>query len=147
MRDTKDRIRHAILFEGIALAIIIPLGGLLFGLASHTMGVIALGSATVAMAWNYGYNLAFDHAMLRWVGHINKSVFLRIAHALLFEAGLLLILMPAIAWYLDITLLEAFVMDVAIAGFYVAYAFLFNLGYDHVFPVRSILSEREQPCT
>ena len=28
-------------------------------------------------------------------------------------------------------------MDLAIAGFYVAYAFVFNLAYDRTFPVRS----------
>jgi hypothetical protein len=34
------------------------------------------------------------------------------------------------ARYLGIGLLEALVMDLAIAAFYVAYAFLFNLAYD-----------------
>ena len=54
---------------------------------------------------------------------------------MLFEAGLLLILMPPIAWYLGIGLVEAFVMDLAIAAFYVAYAFVFNLAYDRAFPL------------
>ncbi|PPJ44785.1 hypothetical protein C0075_24535, partial [Rhizobium sp. KAs_5_22] len=55
--------------------------------------------------------------------------------AILFEAGLLVVLLPAIAWYLGIGLVEAFVMDIAIAGFYVAYAFVFNLAYDRIFPI------------
>lgn len=135
MRTTRDRIRHAFLFELIGLALIIPLGGLVFGLPAETMGVIGLGSAMAATLWNYVYNLGFDRAMQRWLGHTRKSLALRVAHALLFEAGLLLILMPPIAWYLGITLLQAFVMDAAIAGFYVAYAFLFNLAYDRVFPL------------
>lgn len=135
MRTTRDRIRHAILFELIGLALIIPLGGLVFGLPAETMGVIGVGSAMAATAWNYVYNLGFDHAMQRWMGHTRKSLILRVAHAILFEAGLLLILMPPIAWYLGITLMEAFVMDIAIAAFYVAYAFVFNLAYDHVFPI------------
>ncbi|WBV44848.1 PACE efflux transporter [Pseudoroseomonas cervicalis] len=135
MRTTRDRIRHAILFEVIGLALIIPLGGLVFGLPAGTMGVIGLGSAMAATLWNYVYNLGFDRAMQRWLGHTNKSLRLRVLHALLFEAGLLLILMPPIAWYLGITLLQAFVMDAAIAGFYVAYAFLFNLAYDRAFPL------------
>ncbi|MDQ1077928.1 PACE efflux transporter [Pseudoroseomonas cervicalis] len=135
MRTTRDRIRHAFLFEVIGLALIIPLGGLVFGLPAETMGVIGLGSAMAATLWNYVYNLGFDRAMQRWLGHTNKSLRLRVLHALLFEAGLLLILMPPIAWYLGITLLQAFVMDAAIAGFYVAYAFLFNLAYDRAFPL------------
>jgi uncharacterized membrane protein len=137
MRTTRDRIRHAILFELIGLALIIPLGHLVFGLPAETMGVIGVGSAMAATGWNYVYNLGFDHVMQRRIGHTRKSMGLRVAHAVLFEAGLLLILMPPIAWYLDITLLQAFVMDIAIAAFYVAYAFVFNLAYDRIFPLPS----------
>ena len=135
MRSTRDRIRHAILFEVVGLALIIPLGTILFGLHASAMGVIGFGSALVATAWNYAYNLGFDRAMQRLVGHTRKSLVLRVGHAVLFEAGLLVFLLPPIAWYLGIALVQAFVMDIAIAAFYVAYAFLFNLAYDRAFPL------------
>ncbi|MFH5925030.1 PACE efflux transporter [Roseomonas xinghualingensis] len=135
MRTVRDRIRHALLFEVIGLALIIPFGTLLFGLPASEMGVIGVGSALAATAWNYVYNLGFDHAMQRAVGHTRKSLGLRVAHAVLFEAGLLLILLPPIAWYLGISFAQAFVMDIAIAAFYVAYAFVFNLAYDRIFPI------------
>ncbi|WP_421989596.1 PACE efflux transporter [Roseococcus sp.] len=135
MRSVRDRIRHALLFEAIGLAIFILAGGPIFGLATADISVIAVGSATVATAWNYVYNLGFDHAMQRYAGHTRKSLGMRVAHALLFEAGLLVILLPPIAWYLNISLAQAFVMDLAIAVFYVAYAFVFNLAYDRVFPI------------
>ncbi|CAO4134345.1 PACE efflux transporter [Methylorubrum extorquens] len=135
MRTTRDRIRHALLFEIFGLALIIPFGTVLFGLHASEMGVIGVGSAITAAAWNYVYNLGFDRVMQRWTGHTRKSLALRVAHAVLFEAGLLLILMPPIAWYLGIGLVEAFVMDLAIAAFYVAYAFVFNLAYDRAFPL------------
>lgn len=137
MRSTRDRIRHAILFEALGLALIIPLGTVLFGLHPSDMGVIGVGSAFVATAWNYIYNLGFDHAMQHLAGHTRKSLLLRVAHAVLFEAGLLVILLPPIAWYLGISFVQAFVMDLAIAAFYVTYAFGFNLGYDRVFPLQS----------
>jgi uncharacterized membrane protein len=135
MRSTRDRIRHAILFEVVGLALIIPLGTVAFGLHASAMGVIGIGSAVAATGWNYVYNLGFDHAMQRLAGHTRKGLALRVAHAVLFEAGLLVVLLPPIAWYLGIGLVEAFVMDLAIAGFYVAYAFVFNLAYDRAFPV------------
>ncbi len=137
MRSTRDRIRHALLFELIGLALIVPFGTVLFGLHASEMGVIGVGSALVATAWNYVYNLGFDRAMQRAIGHTRKSLPLRVAHAVLFEAGLLVFLLPPIAWYLGIGLVQAFVMDIAIAGFYVAYAFLFNLAYDRAFPLQS----------
>jgi uncharacterized membrane protein len=137
MRTTRDRIRHAILFELIGLALMIPLGGLVFGLPAETMGVIGVGSATAAMMWNYIYNLGFDSIMQRRAGHTRKGMGLRVAHAMLFEAGLLVILMPPIAWYLGISLVQALLMDIAIAAFYVAYAFVFNLLYDRIYPLQS----------
>ncbi|WP_342150655.1 PACE efflux transporter [Methylorubrum sp. SB2] len=145
MRSTRDRIRHAILFELVGLAMMIPLGSLLFGLHGSDMGVIGVGSAMAATAWNYVYNLGFDRLMQRLVGHTNKSLTLRVGHALLFEAGLLVILLPPIAWYLGIGLAQAFVMDLAIAAFYVAYAFSFNLAYDRVFPLRGWDGAAAQP--
>ena len=137
MRTTRDRIRHAILFEVVGLALIIPLGTLLFGLHVSAMGVIGVGSALAATMWNYLYNLGFDRAMQRLVGHTRKSLLLRAAHAVLFEAGLLVILLPPIAWYLGIGFTEALFMDLAIAAFYLAYAFVFNLAYDVTFPVKA----------
>ncbi|WP_249693503.1 PACE efflux transporter [Stappia sp. WLB 29] len=135
MRSTLDRIRHALAFEIIGLAIVTPLGALLFGLALADMGVIGIAAATLATAWTYVYNLGFDHALMALRGDTAKSLRLRIAHALLFEFGLLAILVPPIAWYLEIGLLEALVMDAALASFYVVYAFIFNLAYDTLFPV------------
>lgn len=146
MRTTRDRIRHAISFEIIGLAIIIPFGTWLFGVQMSQMGVIGIGSATAATVWNYIYNLGFDHAMQRMVGHTRKSLPLRVAHAILFEAGLLVILLPPIAWYLGIGLMQAFVMDIAIAIFYVIYAFVFNLLYDRIFPIPAQPREAAAVC-
>ena len=59
----------------------------------------------------------------------------RVLHAVLFEAGLIVLLIPFIAWYLGISLWAALVMDIAIVVFYLVYAFFFNIAYDRVFPI------------
>lgn len=135
MRTPLDRIRHALMFEIIALLIVVPAGAFLFGVGLKDMGVIGIGSATIATLWNYVYNYGFDRAMKRWRGDTLKTTPIRIAHALLFEAGLLVVLMPFIAWWLGISLWEALLMDIGLAAFYVVYAFGFNLVYDRVFPL------------
>lgn len=135
MRTTPDRIRHAISFELIGLAVITPLGAWTFSLPMADMGIVGLGAATIATIWNYIYNLGFDALMLRLTGGTQKRIPVRILHALLFEAGLLGVLLPLIAWYLGISLLQAFLMDVAFAAFYMLYAFGFNWAYDRVFPL------------
>ncbi len=138
MRKTRDRIRHAISFELIALIIVVPLAGWVFGMPMTDIGVVAIVSSIVAMLWNYVFNLLFDKAMLRIAGHTRKSVVLRVCHAVLFEAGLLIALVPFIAWYLDLGLVQAFLMDVAFTVFFLIYAFIFNWVYDVVFPVPAI---------
>ena len=135
MRSTADRIRHAISFEIVALGLVTPLGAWAFGLGLHEMGVVTVVSATIATGWNYGYNILFDHALLRWRGTTQKTVALRVAHAVLFEAGLLVLLVPFIALWLGVTLRVAFVMDVAFSAFYLVYAFAFNWAYDLLFPM------------
>lgn len=135
MRNRKDRIRHALGFEIIGLLIFAPLASLVFGFELHLMGLMALVGSIVATVWNYFYNVLFDHAMLRLRGHVNKSLPIRVLHAVLFEGGLLLLFLPGIAWYLDISLWEAFKMDIAMATFYLIYAFIYNWIYDQVFPI------------
>ena len=49
--------------------------------------------------------------------------------------GLLVLLIPMIAWYLGIGLLQALLMDLAIVAFYLVYTFFFNIAYDRVFPL------------
>lgn len=135
MRNFKDRMRHAISFEIIALFIATPLGALAFHIPLHDIGIVAIVSATVATGWNYLYNLLFDHALLRWRGDVSKTLTIRIGHAVLFEAGLLLALIPFIALYLQIGIVQAFLMDISFSAFYLVYAFVFNWAYDVIFPV------------
>ncbi len=135
MRSTADRIRHALLFEVLGVCLILPLGIWLFDMKLQDMGVISVGSAIIATAWNYVFNILFDRSMLRWTGSTRKSLRARVLHAFLFEAGLVLILLPAMAIYLGISLVEALVLDAAIVVFYLVYAFVYNWAYDQVFPI------------
>ena len=135
MRTTADRIRHAISFEVIGVALAAPLAAFAFHLPGEDSLVLVVAGATIAMLWNYVYNLGFDHLMVRRNAGTQKTLAVRVIHALLFELGLLLLMLPAVAWYLQISLLQALVMDMALAAFYMAYAFVFNWAYDRVFPL------------
>ncbi|MBS7699016.1 MULTISPECIES: PACE efflux transporter [unclassified Chelatococcus] len=135
LRTFPDRMRHAILFEVIGLAVFTPTAALLFNQPVAHMGVIGVVSATIATTWNFLFNLAFDHALVRLRGHSRKTVMIRVTHAILFEGGLVIMLIPMIAWYLGISLWAALMMDIAIVAFYLVYAFVFNIVYDRVFPV------------
>ena len=142
MRTFRDRVRHALLFEAVALAIFIPGSAALFDQPLDHMGVIGIASATIATLWNFVFNVGFDRAMLRLRGSIEKTLAIRVAHTVLFEAGLVVMLIPLIAWTLGIGLWEALLMDVAIVIFYLVYGFLFNIVYDRMFPVAAVAATR-----
>ncbi|EIM31100.1 PACE efflux transporter [Microvirga lotononidis] len=135
MRTARDRIRHAISFEIIGLALITPLGAWAFHMPMHDIGVVGLVGATIATLWNYFYNVGFDHVMQRLRESTRKTTLIRVLHAIMFEVGLLFVLLPLFAWYLSISLWRAFLMDVSFALFYMGYAFVFNWAYDRLFPL------------
>ncbi len=135
MRTFSDRVRHAIMFELIGLTIFTPGAALLFDQPMGHMGVIGIVSATAATLWNFVFNLGFDRAMLRMRGSVLKTMPIRVLHTVLFEAGLILILIPFIAWYLGIGLMTALILDLAVVVFYLVYTFVFNIVYDRAFPI------------
>jgi len=135
MRSLPDRIRHAILFEIIGLALVTPLGALAFGQPMLDIGVLGAIIAVVATLWNLAYNYLFDLMLKHARGNTARGAAMRVFHAVLFEVGLLAVLMPLIAAYLGISLWQALMMDISFALFYMAYAFVFNWTYDRLFPL------------
>jgi len=135
MRTFRDRVRHALMFEAVALSIFIPGSAVLFDQPLEHMGFIGLASATIATFWNFIFNVGFDRAMLRLRGSLHKTVAIRLLHTFLFELGLVFMLIPMIAWYLEIGLWPALLMDLAIVAYYLVYAFFFNIAYDRIFPI------------
>lgn len=135
MRSLPDRIRHVISFEIIGLALVTPLGALAFSQPMVDIGVLSAIVAVIATLWNLVYNYLFDIALKYTRGGTAKGTAMRVFHAILFELGLLATLMPFIAAYLGISLWQALMMDISFALFYMAYAFLFNLMYDRIFPL------------
>lgn len=111
------------------------MGALAFDLPMQEMGVVSVISAMIATLWNLAYNTLFDLGMTRVFGTTAKGGVMRVFHAVLFEAGLLCVLLPFIAVYLGISLWAALAMDISFALFYMAYAFVFNWGYDRLFPL------------
>lgn len=94
------------------------------------MGVLTAVIATIAVAWNMLYNWLFDRLQAR-VG-FDRTLGVRMAHAFGFEGGLILIAIPFVAWWLDISVWRALLLDIGFVLFYLPYGFLFNLGYDKI---------------
>lgn len=141
MRTTRDRLRQAISFEVIGLLISVPLAAFAFGFDTGKTGVLGVVGATMATTWNYLFNLMFDHGLKRLTGSTRKSLRARLLHAVSFELGLMLAFLPIIAWWMEIDLFEALLVDIAFVVFYLLYAFIFTWCYDTVFPDPDLRSE------
>ena len=129
-KSIKERFLHSLAFEVIAVAICAPLGVWLLGYSLAHIGALTLMISLAAMIWNMVFNALFDRAQRR-IG-FERTMFARGVHALMFEIGLLLVVVPLAAWWLGIGLWEAFLLDIAIALFFLPYTFIFNWSYDHI---------------
>lgn len=135
MRTTADRIRHTLLFEAIAIVVMSAVGTFLLERSAVEFGALSVMMSLLAMSWNYLFNLLFDKWDHRFRKARPRGVGLRVVHACLYEAGMLSAGSLLIAWWLRMTLLDAFVLGVGFAGFFLVYAFAYNWAYDVVFPV------------
>lgn len=96
---------------------------------SSAMAVVA---SAIAVVWNVSFNSAFEWWEARQVVK-GRSIARRVAHALGFEGGLALILVPLMAWWFDVTLWQALVMEAALVIFFLVYTYVFNWVFDHFF--------------
>jgi len=127
---TRERIYHSVLFEVVALTLIIS-GTLLFTDESPTLiGSLGFTLPMIAMGWNYVYNLGFDH--LYGTNRISRTLTIRVVHSLGFEGGLLILTIPIFMWVFSIGFIEAFILDIGVACFFLIYATIFNFLYDHI---------------
>ncbi|WP_421864402.1 PACE efflux transporter [Motiliproteus sp.] len=129
MMSTRERIFHALMFEIIAIALFVPISMWVTGQGAGAMTGLAITLSLIAMSWNYVYNILFD----RYAGEdrINRSLKLRMAHSLLFEAGLMVICIPVIMWWTRLDLLTVFLLDLGAILFFLVYTLAFNWAYDH----------------
>lgn len=136
MRTTADRIRHTLLFEIIGLCTCTPLASWHLDKDMSRIGIMSIGISITAMVCNYVYNLLFDKVLVALKRPVNvRPTWMRIVHAILFEVSLLTITVPAVSWWLDMTLWHALVTDLGFAFFFLVYAFVYNWAYDIIFPM------------
>lgn len=138
LRSLGDRIRQIALFELGGLVLITPPFAWISGVPlRESIGMLAL-LALIAAIWNGCYNTGFDWVEGRLTGRTadRRPFRLRCLHALGFETGLLMLTLPVIMWWTGMGWLEALIADIGLAITYTAYALLFNMGYDRIFPIQ-----------
>jgi len=136
IRTGKDRLRYTCVFEFFLIIILAPIGAFVFDRHLFDIGLLSVVLSLKAMVINLIYNWFFDLLDVR-AGKIptQRSFSGRIFHAIGFEAGLMLSSLPIVIWWLGLTLLQAFLMDVVVTSLVVIYTLVFTWGYDLMYPV------------
>jgi len=134
-----ERIFHTILFESLAL-ISSTVGLIIFtDHAPQSLSGTMIAVVTIAMIWNFVFNAMFDKC---YPGkREERCLKMRVAFIIAFEAGLLLFTVPLMAYLLDITIIEAFWLDISVTIFITLYAFTFHYCYDNL---RAMIIQRRQ---
>jgi uncharacterized membrane protein len=120
------------MYEGIAIAVVTPTLTLAFSHPPDSAFVLSAVMSSIALAWNYLFNTLFE----RWESRQavkGRSLSRRVAHGIGFEGGLAIILMPVMAYWLDVSLMTAFIADLGLLAFFFVYTVAFTWVFDKVF--------------
>lgn len=135
MSPALRRLIYVISYEIVAI-LLVTLTLVVLGFGGGQSGAVAIASSTVAVVWNFIWTTVFE-AWERRQESRTRTLPRRIAHAIGFEGGLVIILLPIVAWILDISLLQAFVFEAGLLVFFLVYTFVFLWLFDKVLPPRS----------
>lgn len=132
MQGLQRKIVYVVSFELIAILLASTLLRWLADSPAPTAGITAAASSAIAMAWNYVYNHLFERWEARQARK-GRGLLRRAMHAIGFEVGLVIMLVPLFAWVLGVSLLAALLLNAAMIVFFLVYGFLFNLAFDRLF--------------
>lgn len=132
MQGIKRKVVYVGVYEVIAVTICSG-GFVAFSDASLSMaGTLSLATSIIAALWNFVFTALFEAWESRQVQR-GRSLLRRVAHALAFEVTLLVMFVPIIAWWLDVSFIHALVMDLGLAAFFLVYTFVFSWSFDRIF--------------
>lgn len=132
MSPITRRVLQAVLYEVIAIAFVGPVLSFAFDQPQASTFGLAVVLSTIALTWNYLFNWIFE----RWESRQavrGRSFARRLAHGAGFEGGLVVILVPVMSLWLDISPAAAFVANLGLLVFFFFYAIAFTWAFDRVF--------------
>lgn len=129
-RTPYERVAHAVLYELVGIITSMPIIAFFSGKSFSESGLIALIVSITAMTWNYLFNLIFDQVKQK--RQFNHTPITRVVHGILFEVGLIGLTVPLIALFMGLSLLDAFLLELAMLLYFFPYTILFNWSYDKV---------------
>ncbi len=132
MRPFTRRLFQALAYEAIAILFIGPAMAMMFEQPLISTLTLAAIMSAIAVAWNFVFNSMFERWEARQIVK-GRSLLRRLAHGVGFEGGLVLVLVPLLAYWMETTLLKAFLADLGILAFFFVYTVGFTWAFDRLF--------------
>ncbi len=132
MTPRSRRVLQAGLYEIFAIAFVGPVLSVAFNRPPASTFGLAVVLSSVALAWNYTFNTVFE----RWESRQSargRSIGRRLAHGMGFEGGLVVLLLPIMSLWLNISPLQAFMANLGLLAFFFIYAIAFTWAFDRLF--------------
>lgn len=133
------RLVYALVFEALAVLLVTILLTLV-GKEMNSSLVLAIANSTIAVLWNLAFNTIFE-AWERRSGTVGRPLRVRVAHAVLFQFGLVCMLVPTVAFILQVSLWEAIVIEAGLLVFFFIYTAVYAYCFDSVFGLPDSASE------
>ncbi|MDR7017954.1 PACE efflux transporter [Acinetobacter sp. 3657] len=140
MQGTKRRVTYVLFYEVFSFLICALILAALSGTSISHTGPLSILIAVIAVTVNFFYNYVFEMWEKTQISK-TRTVWRRIAHAIGFQIILVMILIPLIAWWMQISLLKAFLLDFSLMVIIPCYTFVYNYLFDHIFGLPSHLLE------
>ncbi|ENO0298121.1 PACE efflux transporter [Enterobacter asburiae] len=129
-KSVKERVFHAVIFEVTANVIIALSLAWLMNVSVLQSGSLSVISALTATVWNFIFNKLFDSLQKKY--QFQRTFLVRAIHAVGFETGLIISLIPVAMVMLNLTMAEAFFVEIGLVLFFLPYTMLFNWLYDYL---------------
>ncbi|MFO1175445.1 MAG: PACE efflux transporter [Paracoccaceae bacterium] len=132
MSPVARKIIYAVAFETLGIALGAVVLRLFSGAPAEQTFALSVIAAAIALIWSYIFNSAFEAWEARQTTR-GRSFLRRAIHALLFEGGLTVILLPLTAWFLSVGLATALAYELGLILLYLVYAWAFTWAFDRLF--------------
>ena len=130
MLISRRRLIHAISYEVILLVIIAIALSFIFSMPLEVTGILGVIMAIISVIWNMIFNHYFEKVEHKY--QWKRTIPVRILHAVGFEGGLMLATIPIIAYMMNMSFIEALILDFGLTMYILVYTFIFQSCYDTI---------------
>ena len=132
LQGPKRKIIQAISYETVCIILVAPFVSMLFSKSLSTAAGLSATLSFLALLWNMAFNTVFEMWEAKQADR-TRTLKRRILHTIGFEAGFGLMVIPLVAYWLDISWQAALAMNAGLLVFFMFYQLVFQWLFDKIF--------------